>query len=309
MIVVGSAVCFLAGYPSTWLVLAIYWGSYSLFSGKLTIALQTFLALLTSLALAAVQLLPAMEVSSLMMKENKYGHGIRDLAFYISYLIPNFYDFGINVPVMTNYEKEYLYLGAPAFFGIIALIGYRRWRSAVPVLGAGGVCLVFLTNPFDIVWTLISKVQFLAQVCRDWYFLAAITASVAALAAFGIDGFLSSNKKVSQVWTILGILCASAWAIYELHAWRPRAPAFPAGWWSALDSVATLLVFTICIFAVRGQSGKWRTVMLVVLLLSAGIDYKAFGTSKRFNGTLKSASPQLCQRRLCRHGPGLRFRR
>ncbi|MGA3188958.1 MAG: hypothetical protein ABSF22_17780 [Bryobacteraceae bacterium] len=282
----SSAACFLAGYPPTWLVLAIYLGTYALFSGKLTIAVRTFLAIVASLAVAAIQLLPAFEASSLMMKENLYGQGLQDIAFYISYLVPNFYDFGINVPVMTNFGFEYLYLGAPAVFGIASLLRFRRWRPVIPILAAGCVSTVFLTNPFHLVSAVVGKVPILFQVCRDWYFLAGITATIAALAAFGIDQFLTSNhdNKISKAWPIFGVVIASAWAVYELHAWRPQAPAFPAGWWSALDALATLIVFTLCVFALRGQSGKWRMTMTVALLLSTGVDYKAFGTSKRFNG-------------------------
>jgi hypothetical protein len=283
-IVASSAASFLAGYPPTWFVLAIYLGTYALFSGRLTVVAQTFLALLASLALAAVQLLPASEASALMMKENRYGTGIQDLAFYISYLIPNFYDFGINVPVMTNFGKEYLYLGAPAIFGIAALVRYRRWRPVIPIVAAGLVCLVFVTNPFHAISEVVARVEILAQVCRDWYFLAGLTPTAAALAAFGIDRFLADNNTpVSRAWAIVGIVCAAAWAAYELHAWSPRAPAFPAGLWSALDALATLIVFAICIFAVRGHSGRWRAMLTVVLLLCIGIDYKAFGTSKRVN--------------------------
>jgi Bacterial membrane protein YfhO len=283
-VVASSAACFLAGYPPTWLVLAIYLGTYALFSGKPAVPLKTLLALLASLALSSIQLLPTIEASSLMLRENRYGNGLQDPAFYISYLIPNFFDFGINTDVMTNYGKEYLYLGAPGLFGIGALIRYRRWRPVGPMLAAGCVCLVFLTNPFHAISALVGRFEFLSQVCRDWYFLTGVTAMAAGLAAFGIDQFLSADKRISKAWAIAGAVFAAAWAAYELHAWRPRAPALPSGWWSALDTVAILAIFTICIFAVRGQSGRWRTAMTVVLLLSAGIDYKAFGTSKRFNG-------------------------
>jgi hypothetical protein len=171
-------------------------------------------------------------------------------------------------------------------FGLAALIKYRPWRPIVPVLAAGCACLVFLTNPFNLVWTLISHVQILAQVCRDWYFLAGITAAVAGLAAIGIDRFLTSggDGRSSKVWAIVGATCAAAWAIYEINAWRPDAPAFQPGWRSAIDAAITLLVFSVCIFALRKQSGQWRTAMMVVVALCAAVDYKAFGTSKRVNG-------------------------
>jgi hypothetical protein len=189
-IVIGSAACFLAGYPPTWLVLAIYWGVYALFSGKPAAMAWTFLALLASLVLAAIQLFPAMEASSLMVKENRYGQSIRDALFYFSYLIPNLYDFGIDVPTMTNFGREYLYLGAPAFFGIAVFLKHPRWRPGIPLLACGAVCLIFLTNPFQPVSSAVGSVQLLAQVCCASYFLAGITATAAGVAALGIDRFL-----------------------------------------------------------------------------------------------------------------------
>jgi hypothetical protein len=240
-------------------------------------ALRTLLAILASLAVCAVQLLPTLEASTLMVKENRYGQGIQDPSFYLSYLIPNFYDFGIDVPALTNFGREYLYLGAPALFGIAALLIYRRWRPIAPLLAAGGICLIFITDPFHAVSAAIDKVPLLAQVCGEWYFLAGISATAAGLAAFGIDRFLTSSKKpFSIAWTVIATLCAAAWAIYELHAWSTSA--FHPGWRSALDALITLAVFILCIFVART-----RPKMAVVLLLSVAVDYKSFGTSKRFN--------------------------
>ena len=286
-IVVSSAGAFLAGYTPGWFVLAVYLGMYALFSGKLAVTLRTLLALLASLAVGAVQLLPTFEASSLMIKENRYGMGIHDPAFYISYLIPNFYDFGINRPVMTNFGREYLYLGVPALFGLAALIRYRCWRPIVPLLGAFGVCFVFLSNPFGAVGAVVGKIPLLSEVCRDWYFLSSVTASVAAMAAIGIDQFLEARgeKSSSKVWAIAGILCAALWVAYELFAWRPGKPTLPAGWWSGIDVIVTLIIFAICIFAVRSQTGKWQIAVAIALLCSAAVDYKAFGTSKRQNGS------------------------
>jgi hypothetical protein len=99
------------------------------------------------------------------------------------------------------------------------------------------------------------------------------------VAAFGIDRFLSSSSKkpLSSAWIIAAVLSAAAWAIYELHLWSTSA--FRAGWWSALDALVTLLVFCLCILAVR-----MHRAMAAVLLLCVAVDYKSFGTSKRFNG-------------------------
>ncbi len=272
-ITIASAASFLAGYPPIWIVLITYWSVYALFSRKLA---RTLLAISASLALAAIQLLPAIEASSLIVKENRYGQNFRDLSFYLSYLIPNFYDFGIKVPAMTNFGYEYLYLGAPAIFGIAIFVRYRRWRPVLPVLASSIVCLIFLVNPFQAISLAVARIPLLAQVVGAWYFLAGLTATVAAVAAFGIDQFLTAKKPHSNTLSIAAIACAAAWIIYELHAWSTSS--FRPGWWSALDAVVTLLVFALSIFAVRG-----RMKLATVLLLVVAVDYKSFGTSKRFN--------------------------
>jgi hypothetical protein len=266
-IITASAACFLAGYPPMWTTLAIFLIGYAVFARRLP---TTILALSASLVFAAVQLLPTIEASSRMLKENNYGGGIRDLAFYASYLVPNLDNFGIDVPAMTNPGREYLYLGAPAFFGIAALIAYKQWRPAIPILAAGAICLVFLTNPFQLVSSVLGHFEFLAQIFRDWYFLAAITAAVAGVAAIGLDRFLTSETRTFPSWPLV---LALPWAIYELLA------TAPSGGWSALAAVGTLAIFTLCIFAVRSRPG-----LAVVLLLCAAVDYKVNGTGKRFNG-------------------------
>jgi hypothetical protein len=277
-ITAASAACFLAGYPPTWLVLIIYWCVYALFSRAL---LKTMLALAASLFVCAVQLLPALETSSLMIKENRYGLGMRDISYYLSFLIPNFYNFGINVPSTTNFGREYLYLGAPALFGIAMFLRCRAWRPALPLIASAVVCLIFITNPLHAISFVMDRFPFLAQVCGPWYFLAGLTTTVAGVAALGIDRFLSENEAKTR-WAIPALVVAIAWAACEMYAWRPNSPAFPAGWWSALDVAATLIVFAFCLFALRGR------MAIVVVLFCVAIDYKAFGTSKRFNGRLGS---------------------
>jgi hypothetical protein len=258
-ITISSAACFLAGYPPTWVVLAIFLIAYAIFSRSV---MRTVLALIVSLALSAVQLFPAIEASSMMLKENRYGDGIRGLGLFLAYLAP---DLG----------REYLYLGAPALFGIAALFMYRLWRPIVPLAAAGFVCLVFLSNPFDVVSNLIGRVEFLSQICRDWYFLAGLTASFAALAAFGIDKFLASKpRELSRPWIWAAVAGAFIWAAYELLVSRS----------SPLRAAATLVIFTLGVFAFRSQTGRLRTALAVALLLGVAVDYKSSGTNKPFNG-------------------------
>ena len=65
----------------------------------------------------------------------------------------------------------------------------------LPALVLGLVSVLFVTNPFGIVWAVIRHSSLFAQVFRDWYFLAGITLAAAPLAAFGLDDFLGRKSR------------------------------------------------------------------------------------------------------------------
>jgi hypothetical protein len=247
-----------------------------------------------------IQLLPTLEATSLKMPELRYGTGFHSWAFYLSYLVPNFYNFGLNVDVHTNPGKEYLYLGAPALFGIFCLVFRRRVRDVVPALAAGLVCLTFLVNLYALVWNVIRHSALLAQIVRDWYFLAGVNAALAALAAYGLDDFLRRKARPGPnwfAWLVMALLVA--WSTWSLFRWLPGGPGFEYGLRSILDPAIFLLLFALGIFVVRAEKGNRRIFITALLLLAAGIDYKVFGTSKRFNAAPSSGqtfySPNLFQ--------------
>ena len=285
----ASALCFLAGYPPTWVVFAVSMLTYALFSkASVKATIGTVVSLAASFALSAVQLLPTLEATSLKLPELRYGLGFRSWAFYLSYLVPNFYNFGLNADIQTNPGKEYLYLGAPALFGLLCLVRFRKFREVLPILAAGLACLVFLTNSFGLVWGVIQHSALLAQIVRDWYFLAGLTAAVAALAAYGLDDFL--RRKVpplpdSLAWPSMALL--GAWSIWSLFRWSPRGPGFDYGLRSILDPAIFLFLFASGMYILR-RVGRTRNVLAITLLLAVGIDYKVFGTSKRFNASAGS---------------------
>src|SRR5207302_2332395 len=135
-------------------------------------------ALAASLLLAAVQLLPAWEAKALMETSPHYGAGIKDPWFYISFLVPNYYDFGLRVPVETNFGMDYLYLGAIGILGTCLLVFHRRLRDVMPPLAVLAASLILLVNPFGAVWALIRHSPLLSDMFRAWYFLPGITVAV-----------------------------------------------------------------------------------------------------------------------------------
>ena len=99
-LVVASAMCFLAGYPTTWAVFCVCMLAYACARrSALRDVSWTACALAASLAIAAIQLLPAWEASQLKAPEAKYGivSGMKDPEFFISYFLPNYFNFGLDV--------------------------------------------------------------------------------------------------------------------------------------------------------------------------------------------------------------------
>jgi hypothetical protein len=279
----ASALAFLAGYPPTWMVFAVAVGAYSLVSGwHGKASLGTILALVFSLALCAIQILPTWETTALRQPENHYGVGIQNWDMILSYLLPNFFNFSLNTPVLTNPDKDYFYLGVPALLGLPFLILRRRFRDLAPSLAMLAATLVVAVNPYDIVWNVIQHSTLLPDIMRAWYFLAGVTLAFAPLTAYALDYFLALKMRPAPTWLMpVSVALMAMWGVYELVRWERQS--FAAGWRSGVYLLVTLAIFGAGMYALRAEQGRKRIWMAGALVLFVGIDYKAFGTSKRFN--------------------------
>ena len=273
---VASSACFLLGHPPTWFAVCVLLLVYAACQRG---ALRTAAALAFSCLLVMVQLLPALEAAQFKEFHAAYGAGIRDPRFYVAYLIPNFFDFAMNTPPFTNLGFEYLYLGAPGIFGLLCLIRYPRpFPRAILVVAV--VSAVLLTNPFNVIWTVIQHWDILAQICRSWQFLAGITLGAAGLAAHGLDRFMERRTYSAPLWMArLLVALMAAWSARLIWIWLPGGAEFASGWMGALEPAVMLVLFGAGLLLSKGRN--W---LLVAAMLTAGVDYKVFGTSKRFNG-------------------------
>jgi len=279
-VILASAMCFLAGYTPTWAVFAFCMLAYAGWRWKTL--LGTALALGCSMCVAMVQLLPALEATSLKQPELKYGAGVKDPGVYLSFLTPNFHNFGLHVPYETNAGREYLYLGAPALLGLLCLLRWRR-RDIAPLLGMMAAVAVIVYNPFDLVWQAIKRFAVLTQVVRDWYFLAGLSLAAAPLAAFGLDAFLKQSGRARRRW--MGWVAAglvAAWTASVLIAGR-SGTGLPWGRASMIEAGAALAVFGLGAYVLRGQRGAPGAALAAALLLTAGAEYHVYGTVRRFN--------------------------
>ncbi len=281
----ASALCFLAGYTPFWVAFAAIALAYSLAGPwRARAAAGVLGALAVSLLLSLVQLLPALELTRLKQSAVSYGAGIRDPLFYLSYLAPNFFNFSLRADVHTNFGKEYLYLGAPAVFGLLCLLRRHTVRDLLPSLAVALLCLAVVTNPFDLIWKSIEHSVFLRHVLRSYYFLGGLTLAAASLSAAGIDDFLRRRARPVPPWLALTSLAALAlWSLRLLGAWLPSGAGFAFGPASFLDPAVMLVLFALGLSCLRGQQSLLRTALAAALVLATGVDYKVFGTSKRFN--------------------------
>lgn len=283
-----SALCFLAGYPPTFVVFCVCMLVYAAFGpvrGKVT--LWTIAALAFSLLIGMVQLLPVREALGQKIVSLEYGSGVRRPGFYLAYLIPNYFDFGLQKPVNTNPGGEYLYIGAPALFALPWLILRRRsLPGQLPAVAVGIVCFIFARNPFNLVWSVIRHWDMLVQIVRSWYFLAGITLSAASLTAAGLDRFLRQNSRPVARWlapAACGLLVLRS--ARQVWMWIPGGRGFAPGWAGAIDPLVMLALFTASVLVLRAEEGRRRAWLAAALLIAVGIDYKVFGTSKRVNAT------------------------
>lgn len=280
----ASALAFLAGYPPTWMVFAVAVGVYSLAGAwRWKAAAGTIAALVFSLALCAIQILPTWETTALREPENHYGLGIKNWDMLLSYTLPNFFNFGMNMPVETNPGKDYFYLGVPVLLGLVFLIRRRRLQDLAPPVAILAATLIVAVNPYDIIWNVIRHSSLLPDIVRAWYFLAGVTLAFAPLTAYALDDFLARKRRVPSWLMPLSAALMAVWAVYELYRWKSQS--FSAGWLSGIYLLITLTIFLAGMYAFRAQEGRRRMWMAVALVLFAGVDYKAFGTSKRFNVT------------------------
>ena len=282
----ASALAFLAGYPPTWVVFAMVVGVYAVASewrGKASLGTigGTIAALVFSMLLCAVQLLPTWETTALRLPEIRFGDGLRNWDMILSYLLPNYFNFGMNMPVDTNYGKDYFYLGVPVLLGLPFLFLRRRFRDLVPSLAILAATLIVAGNPYDLVGKLIGFSTLLPDVMRAWYFLAGVTLAFAPLTAYALDGFLARKFNVPFWLTPVSAVLMAGWAAYELQRWKSQSLGF--GWRSGVHLLVTLAIFAAGMYAFRAEQGRRQAWMFVALVLFVGVDYKAFGTSKRFN--------------------------
>jgi hypothetical protein len=282
----ASAVCFLAGYPPTWIVVCTTVTVYALASRLHWRAAAGALAALGfSLLLVMVQMLPTYEAAALKSFVPRYGSGVKGWESHAAWFIPNYFDLGQNMMGWGNPPGQGLYLGATALVALLWAVRRHNLRAHAQALAIAAVCLIGLINPFSLVWRcLIGRSQLLAQMCHAWNFMEGLLIAAALVTAVSLDDFLRRPARPVPRWGLLvAAVLLLAWSTRQLWVWLPGGPDFAARWWSAVDAAAMALLVWFGLCVVRGESGRRRAAMAAVLLLAAGIEYKVYGASRGFS--------------------------
>ena len=274
---------FLAGYPPTWLVYVVAVAAYILASTRNRRILGAAIAAgALSIALIAVQLLPVWEASLYRKTEFSYGSK-RDPMAFISWIIANFWDFDMDVPVMTNPDRQYFYLGALALVGLLCLLRFRdRQQRVLPALAIVGAGLFVITDAGNMVSWIVERSATLGDLVRSYYFMASITLGLSMLCAQGLHACLQVKAKPLPPWmTWLAVAGLIAWPVSGVVRWTQQN--FAAGWLGAIDSVALITIMGFSLYVYRVASGNPRRFLFAALLVATAIEFKVFGTSKRIS--------------------------
>jgi hypothetical protein len=286
----ASAMIFMGGYPPVWPAFGVGIVVYALIAGwRSRVALWTLAALAISLLLSMIQLLPALEAARLKVSELKYG-AFADSGMFVRYFLPSPADLRMGMPLLP--DGLYLYLGAPVIFGIGWLAWRRRCRACLPALSALAATFWIVVDPGSLLWHgVIRHNALLSDLVRSFYFQGMASLMIAALAAHGLDAFLSSPRPglARRAQFLLGVgmavtILLAAWAVWLIRQWSGGAATFVNGGASfAYAAVFIALCGPALLVAGTASGRRLRLLTGAALLVAAIAEYKAFGTCRQFN--------------------------
>jgi hypothetical protein len=305
----ASALSFLAGYPAAWIVNCVIIVAYALGSRRhWRAATGACVALLASVPLFIVQLLPTMEARSFMVLEPKYGPGAYSLGTLLrSYFVPNWFNFNPGHSPAFEPGCMYLYLGLPALFAIAWAIWRHKGRAYFqPVFGLAVALL--LVHPPHFLLRAVERVPALNYTMQPFNFYAAVAAMAALISAISLNDFLESRAEGTMPgWALFASATALVvWSFRELWIWH-RGGLFATGTRAVVQTAIALVLFSLCLWCARQTTGgrrtliaaiflfdgqcrlrararyRRRTLIAAILLFAAATDYKVFGSGRWFN--------------------------
>lgn len=291
-VAVASAMCLLAGYPPAWVAFAIVAVVYAItLPGRSRLVPLSVFALAFGLVLGAVQLLPAIEAAKLKTPERYYGGPLPDEPrIYLSFLLPNYYDQNRIGRGPDINDGDYLYLGVPALFAFFYVMRRPRLPGTVTAFVVAGICLLIISNPRAKLEQVVNALPLVPDVLRSYNVLVGLMLSAALLSATAVDHYLKAplpndlgstkellfTRRWRHAWTVVTV----GWTVYLVCLWPRGNPDFLTGLSSVLYPSVLLFLMTAGLALYRRTQSS---VVAAVLLLALFVDYKAFGTNRRFS--------------------------
>jgi hypothetical protein len=289
-VAVASAMCLLAGYPPTWLAFLIIVFAYAIaVPGRSRTVPLLAAAILLSLAISAIQLLPAYEATSMKTPESSFGAALPfGKGLYIALAVPNYFDYNRTNNGPEAVEVDYLYLGVPALFALAWLLRRGWFAGAGVALAIVGIAMFVAGDPTGFVLRIVEHLPVAPDVLRRYNLIAALPLAGALLTASAVSDFLSGTRRAVRTagLTLIWMGATIAWSIYLLWLWPPGGPDFTTGIGSILYPAVLLTLFTTGLWLYRINR---QNVIYAVLLLAIFVDFKAFGTNRRFNAVTGNA--------------------
>ena len=279
---VASALWFLSGCPPSWAAFCITVAAYALASrGRWRAAAGATVALLASVVLVTVQLLPFVEAQASMYTTRHYWPELRSAI--VPLFVANWENLNPTSP--RNYlDVFYLYWGVATIFAMgwaVWRLQIRRYAQPLAVM-ALGLFLVF--EPSTAVYRMFVRIPVLPNVLQSYNFYEGVAAMAALITAIGISDFLAAGaKRAAPRWLLPGaILLMALWSTRQLSIWA-RGGDFASGWPAVGDTAITLALLTLGLWTCRGESGARRRWLAAAVILFALCDYKVYGTGRLFN--------------------------
>jgi hypothetical protein len=280
----ASALCFLAGYPPTWVAFCATAFVYALASrAHWRAAAGVSAAVAASLLLAMVQFWPAIEAAGFMVPDEKYGGGVTRWRALVPFFVPNWFDFNRGAPPFPA-DTGYYYFGLATMFAIAWAVGRRNFRPYAQPVAAGAFCLLMAANPHFLVYRAMAYLPLLKRIAQSGNFYEGIAIMAALVTAIALNDFLerAPRKPLPRWWMPASVALLLGWSARLLWV-AIDGGKFPAGVQALAQTAVALVLFSLALWTLAAQSGVRRTVLTAALLLAAGIDYKVFGTNRQFN--------------------------
>ncbi len=280
----ASAMCFLAGYPLSWVVFCGTNFVYALTSRlHWRAALGAAAAIAGSMLLAMCQLLPTLQARSFMVFDEKYGGGAHSWQALLPFFVPNWFDYNLHTPVQPPDDTLYGYLGLAAIFGILWMLSRGGLRACWQPIITGLFCLIMATNPAFLVYRVVSRFPVLERTMQSYNFYEGVAIMAALFTALSLHDFLERSPRRLPGWVVPGIVVAmAAWSIHQLALHRDGG-TFASGFGSLRATAIAAALFAVALWTLRGETGARRFWLAAALLLFVGIDYKVYGTVRWFN--------------------------